>query len=98
VDGPTCGPPPARDVRANRSGSWSRFVDGLADGAAAGIEGTLYRAGMLTAFIHLDPALATAATPAAGTVAGQPDPGGDGLILERSDWKCLPLITAASSG
>ena len=65
--------PPASDLRpADRSGRpgaplWQlvRFADGLADEAAAGIEGALYGAGMLTAWIHPDPALTTAAVAAA---------------------------------
>ena len=65
--------PPASDLRpADRAGRpgaplWQlvRFVDGLPDDAAAGIEGALYGAGMLTAWIHPDPALTTAAIAAA---------------------------------
>ena len=61
--------PPASDLRpADRAGRpgaplWQlvRFADGLADEDAAGIEGALYGAGMLTAWIHPDPALTTAA-------------------------------------
>ncbi len=51
--------------RAGRPGAplWQlvRFADGLADEDAAGIEGALYGAGMLTAWIHPDPALTSAA-------------------------------------
>lgn len=65
--------PPASDLRpADRSGRpgaplWQlvRFADGLPDEAAAGIEGALYGAGLLTAWIHPDPALTTAAVAAA---------------------------------
>ena len=65
--------PPASDLRpADRSGRpgaplWQlvRFADGLADEDAAGIEGALYGAGMLTAWIHPDPALTSAAVAAA---------------------------------
>ncbi len=61
--------PPVSDLRpAGRSGRpgaplWQlvRFADGLADEDAAGIEGALYGAGMLTAWIHPDPALTSAA-------------------------------------
>jgi len=61
--------PPASDLRpADRTGRpgaplWQlvRFADGLPDEAAAGIEGALYGAGMLTAWVHPDPALTSAA-------------------------------------
>ena len=53
-----------RDVPGRRSGSWSGSRDGL-DADAAGIEGALYGAGMLTAWIHPDPALTSAAVAAA---------------------------------
>ncbi len=61
--------PPASDLRpADRSGRpgaplWQlvRFADGLPEETAAGIEGALYGAGLLTAWIHPDPALTTAA-------------------------------------
>jgi hypothetical protein len=72
--------PPASDLRpADRAGRpgaplWQlvRFADGLADEDAAGIEGALYGAGMLTAWIHPDPALTTAAVAA---------PEADGYLL-----------------
>jgi uncharacterized protein (TIGR02680 family) len=65
--------PPASDLRpADRSGRpgaplWQlvRFADGLPDEAAAAIEGALYGAGLLTAWIHPDPAQTTAAVDAA---------------------------------
>ncbi|MFI5062887.1 MAG: hypothetical protein ACHP9Z_02745, partial [Streptosporangiales bacterium] len=65
--------PPASDLRpADRSGRpgaplWQlvRFADGLPDEAAAGIEGALYGAGLLTAWIHPDPALTSEAVAAA---------------------------------
>ncbi len=61
--------PPSSDLRpADRAGRpgaplWQlvRFAGGLADEDAAGIEGALYGAGMLTAWIHPDPALTSAA-------------------------------------
>ncbi len=61
--------PPGSDLRpADRAGRlgaplWQlvRFADGLPDQAAAGIEGALYGAGMLTAWIHPDPELTSAA-------------------------------------
>ncbi|MGH3069929.1 MAG: SbcC/MukB-like Walker B domain-containing protein [Streptosporangiaceae bacterium] len=61
--------PPASDLRpADRAGRpgapfWQlvRFADGQADEAAAAIEGALYGAGLLTAWIHPDPAQTTAA-------------------------------------
>ncbi|WP_214414486.1 SbcC/MukB-like Walker B domain-containing protein [Sphaerisporangium fuscum] len=38
-----------------------RFADDVGDGTAAGVEGALYGAGLLTAWIHPDPGLTTAA-------------------------------------
>ncbi len=57
--------PPPSDLRtasrAERPGAalWQlvRFADGVDDTTAAGIEGALYGAGLLTAWIHPDPAL-----------------------------------------
>ena len=65
--------PPASDLRpagrAGRPGAplWQlvRFADGLPGEAAAAIEGALYGAGLLTAWIHPDPALTSAAVAAA---------------------------------
>ena len=64
--------PPAGDLRTadrtDRAGAplWRlvRFADDVDDARAAGIEGALYGAGMLTAWIHPDPALTTAAVSA----------------------------------
>jgi uncharacterized protein (TIGR02680 family) len=61
--------PPASDLRpADRTGRpggplWQlvSFADGLGDDSAAAIEGALYGAGLLTAWIHPDPALTSAA-------------------------------------
>ena len=61
--------PPPSDLRpADRTGRpgaplWQlvSFADGLGDDAAAAIEGALYGAGLLTAWIHPDPALTAAA-------------------------------------
>jgi hypothetical protein len=61
--------PHASDLRpADRTGRpgaplWQlvRFADDLGEDAAAAIEGALYGAGMLTAWIHPDPALTSAA-------------------------------------
>src|ERR1035438_8119124 len=65
--------PPASDLRtADRTGRpgaplWQlvSFADDLGDGAAAAIEGALYGAGLLTAWIHPDPALTATAVAAA---------------------------------
>jgi len=70
--------PPASDLRpADRAGRpgaplWQlvRFVDGLPKDAAAGIEGALYGAGMLTAWVHPVSALTTAAIAAAAEAGG----------------------------
>ena len=65
--------PPASDLRpASRDGRpgaplWRlvRFVGGLDDARAAAVEGALYGAGLLTAWVHPDPALTEAALAAA---------------------------------
>jgi Putative exonuclease SbcCD, C subunit len=65
--------PPASDLRpASREGRpgaplWRlvRFADGIGDAEAAAVEGALYGAGLLTAWIHPDPALTRAALAAA---------------------------------
>ena len=65
--------PPASDLRpARREGRpgaplWRlvRFVDGIGDAEAAAVEGALYGAGLLTAWVHPDPALTEAALAAA---------------------------------
>src|SRR5580693_9148848 len=65
--------PPASDLRpARREGRpgaplWQlvRFADGIDDAEAAAVEGALYGAGLLTAWVHPDPALTDAALAAA---------------------------------
>jgi len=65
--------PPASDQRpARRDGRpgaplWTlvRFADGIEDAEAAAVEGALYGAGLLTAWIHPDPTLTEAALAAA---------------------------------
>jgi Putative exonuclease SbcCD, C subunit len=65
--------PPASDLRpASRRGRpgaplWQlvRFPDGIADAEAAAVEGALYGAGLLTAWVHPDPALTEQALAAA---------------------------------
>ena len=65
--------PPASDLRpASREGRpgaplWQlvRFADGIEDAEAAAVEGALYGAGLLTAWVHPDPALTQAALAAA---------------------------------
>ncbi|GAA3757194.1 SbcC/MukB-like Walker B domain-containing protein [Salinactinospora qingdaonensis] len=104
--------PPA-DVRRpaerdNRPGAplWRlvRFAEGTDAGEAAGIEGALYGAGLLTAWLHPDPALtrdALAAAEADGYVLAAPEedrPGGrtlaDVLIAEEQDAVPAATITA----
>jgi hypothetical protein len=65
--------PPASDLRpAAREGRpgaplWQlvRFADGVGDAEAAAVEGALYGAGLLTAWVHPEPALTEAALAAA---------------------------------
>jgi hypothetical protein len=65
--------PPASDLRpaarAERPGAplWQlvRFADGTGDAEAAAVEGALYGAGLLTAWVHPEPALTEAALAAA---------------------------------
>jgi septal ring factor EnvC (AmiA/AmiB activator) len=65
--------PPASDLRTadrtHRAGAplWRlvRFADGVDDDTAAGVEGALYGAGMLTAWVHPDPALTSDAVESA---------------------------------
>ncbi|HET9968493.1 MAG TPA: SbcC/MukB-like Walker B domain-containing protein, partial [Streptosporangiaceae bacterium] len=65
--------PPASDLRpAGREGRpgaplWQlvRFADGTGDAEAAAVEGALYGAGLLTAWVHPEPALTEAALAAA---------------------------------
>jgi hypothetical protein len=65
--------PPASDLRlARREGRpgaplWRlvRFADGIDDAEAAAVEGALYGAGLLTAWVHPDPVLTDAALAAA---------------------------------
>lgn len=65
--------PPASDLRpADREGRpgaplWQlvRFADGTGDAEAAAVEGALYGAGLLTAWVHPEPALTEAALAAA---------------------------------
>jgi len=65
--------PPVSDLRpasrAGRAGAplWQlvRFADGIGDTEAAEVEGALYGAGLLTAWVHPDPALTAAALAAA---------------------------------
>ncbi len=105
--------PPPSDLRpADRAGRrgaalWQlvRFADGLADQAAAGIEGALYGAGMLTAWIHPDPALTSAALASAesdGYLVALPPaarPSGqtlaDLLVAEEQDLVPVELVEAA---
>jgi hypothetical protein len=101
--------PPASDMRparrAGRPGAplWQlvRFADGIGDAEAAAVEGALYGAGLLTAWVHPDPALTEAAlaaaeadgylvpsVPAAGrTLAGI-------LVPEEQDHVAPAVVTA----
>lgn len=77
--------PPPSDLRpADRTGRagaplWRlvRFADSIASEAAAAIEGALYGAGLLTAWVHPDPLMTSAALAAAEAdgylMAAQPD-------------------------
>ncbi len=91
--------PPASDLRpARRDGRpgaplWQvvRFADTVGDSQAAAIEGALYGAGLLTAWVHPEPALTGAALAAAEAdgylVAGAPAAGrtlADVLVPEDS--------------
>ena len=101
--------PPASDLRPGDRGGrpgaplWQlvRFADGVADARAAGVEGALYGAGLLTAWVHPDPALtleALAATEADGyLVAAAPLAGqtlADILVPEDQE-QVTPAVVAA---
>jgi uncharacterized protein (TIGR02680 family) len=104
--------PEASDLRpADRAGRpgaplWQlvRFADELPASAAAGIEGALYGAGMLTAWIHPDPALtygAVAGAEADGYLVAAPSdaatPGrtlADVLVPEEQDLVPAALVEA----
>ena len=104
--------PRASDLRpADRTGRpgaplWRlvRFADGLDNDAAAAIEGALYGAGMLTAWIHPDPALTSAAVAAAeadGYLVALPPavrPAGptlaDVLVPEQQDIVAPAMVAA----
>ncbi len=104
--------PPASDLRpAERTGRpgaplWQlvRFADELPASAAAGIEGALYGAGMLTAWIHPDPALtygAVAGAEADGYLVAETASAGahgrtlaDVLVPEEQDLVPAGLVQA----
>jgi uncharacterized protein (TIGR02680 family) len=104
--------PPANDLRTadrtDRAGAplWRlvRFADDVDATRAAGVEGALYGAGMLTAWIHPDPALTAAAVESEEAdgylVAAPPDrrPAGrtlaDVLVPEEQDL--VPVETVAA--
>lgn len=101
--------PPASDLRpASRDGRpgaplWQlvRFADGVGDTDAAGIEGALYGAGLLTAWLHPDPSLTTAALAAAEAdgylVPDAPVSGrslADVLVPEEQDHVPAGTVTA----
>ncbi len=104
--------PPASDLRtagrAGREGAplWQlvRFADGLADGLAAGIEGALYGAGLLTAWVHPDPALTSSAVAAAqadGYLVALPErsrPAGRTLaeVLVPEEQELVPVAVIAA--
>ena len=92
--------PPASDLRpASREGRpgaplWQliRFADGLDEARAAAVEGALYGAGLLTAWVHPDPALTQEALDASEAdgylLPGAPIVGrtlGDVLVPEDQD-------------
>ena len=101
--------PPASDLRpARREGRpgaplWQlvRFADGIDDAEAAAVEGALYGAGLLTAWVHPDPALTEAALAAAeadgylipsAPVAGRTLAGI--LVPEEQDHVAAAAVTA----
>ena len=101
--------PPASDLRpARREGRpgaplWRlvRFADGTDDAEAAAVEGALYGAGLLTAWVHPDPALTEAALAAADAdgylVPSAPVTGrtlADILAAEEQDHVPPAVITA----
>ncbi len=101
--------PPASDLRpagrAGRPGAplWQlvRFADGIGDAEAAAVEGALYGAGLLTAWVHPDPAL-TAAALAAVEADGYLVPSGpvsgrtlaDVLVPEEQGHVASAAVTA----
>ncbi len=102
--------PAANDLRTadrtSRAGAplWRlvRFADDVADGAAAGVEGALYGAGLLTAWVHPEPAQTATAlaqgesdaylVPAAAPLAGRTL--ADVLVPEDQDLVPAAAITA----
>jgi Putative exonuclease SbcCD, C subunit len=101
--------PPASDLRpANRDGRpgaplWQlvRFADDVPGDAAAAIEGALYAAGLLTAWLHPDPALTVTALAAAEAdgylLATAPVTGrtlADVLVAEEQDHVARDAIAA----
>jgi hypothetical protein len=102
--------PPASDLRTadrtSRPGAplWRlvRFADDVDPGRAAGIEGALYGAGMLTAWVHPDPARTAEAVAAAESdgylVPVSPGPSGptlaDVLVPEEQDLVPAAAVTA----
>jgi uncharacterized protein (TIGR02680 family) len=101
--------PPASDLRpASREGRpgaplWqlARFADDVTDADAASIEGALYGAGLLTAWVHPDPALTREALAEAEAdgylVPGPPVTGAclaDVLVPEDQDEVGDELVTA----
>jgi Putative exonuclease SbcCD, C subunit len=101
--------PPASDLRpARREGRpgaplWRlvRFADGIGGAEAAAVEGALYGAGLLTAWVHPDPALTEAALAAADAdgylVPSTPVTGrtlADMLVAEDQDYVPSAAISA----
>lgn len=102
--------PPATDLRTadrtHRAGAplWRlvRFADAMDPSRAAAIEGALYGAGLLTAWIHPDPALTAAALESAEAdgylVPLSPGPGGPTLadVLVPEEQDVVPAEAIAS--
>lgn len=101
--------PPASDLRpASRDGRpgaplWQlvRFADAVSDSDAAAIEGALYGAGLLTAWLHPDPSLTARALAEAEAdgylVPAGPVPGrslADVLVPEEQDRVSAETVTA----
>ena len=104
--------PPANDLRpARREGRpgaplWRlvRFADGIDDAEAAAIEGALYGAGLLTAWVHPDPALTEAALAAAEAdgylIPSAPVSGRTlaGILVPEEQDRVAPAVVTAVLG
>ena len=99
----TCAPPAGTGARAPRSGGWSGSPTGSMTPRPPPIEGALYGAGLLTAWVHPDPALTEAALAAAEAdgylIPSAPVSGrtlADVLVAEEQDRVAPAVVTAAA--